>query len=157
MTRPAMFVVLFGLMALAGSPVAQARPNDEEAIQKVLSGFSRIWDQADVKAFERLLAEDAQWVTRTGRYLKGRSEIVAHHATVMTDTFKGSRVVWNPLNIKFLRGDVAVAHVAAQMIFSDAAKRPPGSGVVTLVLVKSGSDWLIAAAQNTDSPVKGSQ
>ena len=152
-----MLVALIGLMLLPGSPVAQTRSDDEETIRNVLNGFSRIWDQADIKAFDRLLVDNAQWVTRTGRYLKGRSEVVAHHATLMTDTFKGSRVVWTPLNVQFLRGDVAVAHVAARITFSDAAKRPPGSGVVTLVLVRSGTNGLIAAVQNTDAPVTGNR
>jgi uncharacterized protein (TIGR02246 family) len=122
--------------------------DDERAIRDRLVGFSPIWEKADINAFERLLTEDAEWVTRTGTYLKGRPDVVAHHARMLTDTFKGSRVVWTPLNVRLLRPDVAVAHVAAQLTVPDGTQRP--SGMVTVVLVKRDIKWLITAVQNTD-------
>ena len=59
----------------------------------MLEGFSAIWARADVKAFEQLLTEDADWVVRSGSYLKGRAAVVAHHANIMTGSFNGSSVV----------------------------------------------------------------
>ena len=114
----------------------------------MIEGFSAIWARADVKVFEQLLTEDADWVVRSGTYLKGRPAVVAHHANIMTGSFSGSSVVWQPLAVRFVRPDVAIAHIAAELTLRDGSKRPPGS--VTIVFLKTSNGWRITAVQNTD-------
>ncbi len=139
----------FSLILAGVSLNAQQDRQDEQTILGIIRGFSDIWARADVKAFEQLLTDDAAWVVRSGTFLKGRADVVSHHAKIMTDTFAGSRVSWQPLAVRFLRPDVAVAHVAAELTLRDGTKRP---GMVTLVVVKQGGRWLLTAVHNTDRP-----
>ena len=148
MRNRVILLAAFGLILATGSLEAQLSREGEQDIRSMLTGFSDIWARADIKAFEQLLTEDAEWVTRTGTFLKGRREVVAHHATIMTGIFAGSRVVWEPLAVRFVRPDVAVVHVAAQLTLRDGTRRP--GGMVTLVLVKQPGRWWITAVQNTD-------
>jgi uncharacterized protein (TIGR02246 family) len=136
------------LLIVTGYLSAQESVNDEREIQAIITGFSDIWARADVRAFENLLTEDAEWVVRSGTFLKGRPDVVAHHANLMARNFSGSRVVWQTLSLRFLRPDVAIAHVAAQLTLRDGTERPPGT--VTLVFAKGVEGWRIAAVQNTD-------
>ena len=51
------------LVFAAQSVLAQSSTDDQE-IRAIVKGFSDIWARADIKAFERLLTEDAGWVVR---------------------------------------------------------------------------------------------
>lgn len=132
----------------AAVPSVFAQSTDEEQIRAIITEFSGIWARADVDAFGALLTEDAQWVVRSGTYLNGRPEIVAHHAQLMNRNFAGSRVVWNLLDLRFPRPDVAIAHVAAQLTLRDGTDRTPGT--VTIVFLRGADRWMITAVQNTD-------
>lgn len=59
-----------------------------------------------------MFAEDADFVVITGKYLKGRNEIVTYHAELFTGGFQGSYLEVTSVAIRFLRPDVAVARVA---------------------------------------------
>jgi uncharacterized protein (TIGR02246 family) len=138
-------------LLFANSSGAQVATNDERTIQSIITGFSDIWAKADVDAFEGLLTEDAEWVVRSGTLLDGRPAVVAHHANLMRNNFSGSKVVWQTLGIRFLRPDVAIAHVATVLTLRDGAQRP---GTVTLVFAKEADRWLLTAVQNTDHPAQ---
>jgi len=135
-------------IVLAAVVSVDAQTADEQAIRAMIKGFSDIWARADVKAFEQLLTEDADWVVRSGTYLKGRPAVVKHHANIMTGSFNGSSVAWQLLDLRFVRPDVAIAHIAAELTLRDGTKRPPGS--VTIVFLKTANGWRITAVQNTD-------
>jgi uncharacterized protein (TIGR02246 family) len=137
----------FCLLGVASSVFAR-NASDDAQIRVVVSSFSDIWARADIRGFESLLTEDVEWVVRSGTFLKGRPDVVAHHATLMERNFKGSRVSWQPLAVRFVRPDVAIVHVAAELTLQDGTKRP--NGMVTLVFAKEAEQWRITAVQNTD-------
>ena len=139
---------LVAVLCLGVSPSVVAQSADQEAIQAIITSFSDIWARADVQAFENLFTEDAEFVNRSGVFLNGRAEVVAHHATLMTRNFMGSRVIWQTLDLRFVRPDIAIAHVAAELTLRDGTKRP--NGTVTIVFVREAAGWKITAVQNTD-------
>jgi uncharacterized protein (TIGR02246 family) len=112
----------------------------EPAIRRVVADFAEGVNRGDAKAFSALFTEDADFVVITGKYLKGRNEIVTYHARLFTDDFQGS-------HLRFLRPDVAVARVATKRTENG------GKGMRTsfpmFVLTKQGESWLMAAVQNT--------
>ena len=66
---------------LAFTTVINAQEKSEEkAVRRVVADFAGAINRGDAKAFAALFAEDADFVVITGKYLKGRNEIVTYHA-----------------------------------------------------------------------------
>lgn len=53
------------------------------------------------------------------------------------------------IDVRFLRKDVAVAHVNWELL-GDTRTSNPRQGVLTFVLTHQNDGWLIAVAQNTE-------
>ena len=142
-----------------------AEPNDEEGVQNTVNGFSQSWNHHDMDAFGKLFTTDADFVNVGGNWWKGRQDIQMHHAyshgTIPTDTkgfeasrayygiFKSSTMRFTQVDVRFLRSDVAVAHVSWELL-GDARTPNPRQGRFTLVLTRQDGSWLITAAQNTE-------
>src|ERR1044071_8147489 len=129
------------------SVLAQAKAKDEQAIRKILSDFAATWNANDMGAFGQLFAPDADLVDITGKLLKGRSEIQAYHSDLTARLYKGSRLVWIPADIRFLKRDVALAHVSTEISFNEGKDKRTSFALV--VLTKQGGRWSIASVQNT--------
>lgn len=139
--------------------------NDAEQVRNVVAGFSKAWNKHDMDAFGKLFAVDADFVNVGGVWMKGRQDIHLHHAyshgTIPADTkvpgasrvhygiFKASTMRFTEINVRFLRSDVAVAHVNWEL-FGDSRTPKPRRGILTFVLTRQNGQWLIAAAQNTE-------
>lgn len=139
-------LVFGGLVAVLGSVQAQqAGQEDQEAIRRVIAAFPDAWNRHDMKAVAQLFAEDADFVVVTGKLLGGRREIETYHAELQKTAYKDSRLAWNPVKVRLLRPDVAIAHVATEITYNQEKR----TSVATLVFSKHGRDWLIEALQNT--------
>lgn len=126
--------------------IAQSDAQKEQNVRKVLSSFVDIWNRNEVKtSFGKLFTSDADFVVLSGTYLKGRDEIVAHHVTIRAGVYGDSHLVWNPVRVKFIRPDVAVAEVATEITFGQDKRNT----FATIVLVQQDSQWLIASMENT--------
>lgn len=93
------FVALF---AFATFTNAQAI-SDEQAIRTVVADFADAVKRGDAKAFAALFSEDADFVVITGKYSKGRTEIVTYHAGPFTGDFQASHLDVTSLAVRFLR------------------------------------------------------
>ena len=135
--KPLSIVLAFAaLLAPDRLRSAQTSDGDEQAVRKVMSDFVDDVNRHDSAAFGRLLADDAEFVVITGQYLKGRKEIEKYHAEIWASeaNFKNSKLNWSTLNVRFLRPDVAVAHVSAERVYN--SKGDKRTMVVTLVFIK---------------------
>jgi len=145
---------------------ALARPDDAEPVRKTVAGFSAAWNSHDMVAFGKLFASDADFVNVAGLWWRGRKEIQMQHAwthgAIPIDTpgfdaadrpyygiFKSSSLQIKSIDVRFLRKDVAVAHVRCELL-GDARTANPRVTVLTLVLTRQDGEWLIAAAHNTE-------
>jgi len=161
-TRAAALVVLNFLSAIC----VLAAPNDAEEVRSVVAGFATTWNRHDLDAFGKLFAPDADFVNVAGSLWLGRQSIQAQHAythgVIPADSpgfseedrfyhgiFKNSRMKFNQVNVRFLRKDVAIAHVNWELL-GDVRTQSPRRGVFLFVLARQDSGWLIAAAQNTE-------
>lgn len=105
--------------------MAENDTQKEQDIRKVLSSFVDIWNRNDVRTpFGKLFTSDADFVVLSGTYLKGRDEIVAHHIKIRADVYGDSHLVWNPIRVKFVRSDVAVAEVATEITLGKTNEIP---------------------------------
>jgi uncharacterized protein (TIGR02246 family) len=136
------------LVGAALTTRAQHMNEDERAIRRVLADFVAAVNRHDVTAFGHLLAEDAEFVVITGQYLRGWNEIQRYHAGIWQDAVFGTtQLTWHPVHVRFLRPDVAVAHVAA--VRTDQDNTALRHMFLTVVVAKQDNQWVIAALQNT--------
>jgi ketosteroid isomerase-like protein len=141
-----------------------AAPNDVEDVRRTVMGFSTAWNHHDMLAFGKLFAVDADFVNVGGAWWKGQQQIQLNHAyshgTIPENRipggnpahygiFKNSTMKFTHIDVRFLRKDVAVAHVNWELL-GDTRTSTPRHGVLTFVLTDQNDGWLIAVAQNTE-------
>lgn len=156
-------LVIVSARALADAPVRkQVRAAEEESVRKTVIDFAVDWNRHDMVAFGKLFAPDADFVNVRGTWMKGRHDIELRHSyshgTVPADTFPGreryygifknSKMTFVQTHVRFLRDDVALAHVDWQL--TGDRRIASRKGLLTFVLVKENDQWLIASGQNTE-------
>lgn len=125
---------------------AESDTQKEQAVRKVLANFVDIWNRNELQSsFGKLFTADADFVVLSGLYLKGRDEIVAHHVKIRQGIYGDSHLVWNPVHVRFIRPDVAVAEVATEITFGQDKRNT----FATVVLAQENSQWLITSMENT--------
>jgi uncharacterized protein (TIGR02246 family) len=151
--------------AIVGTGILHAASTDEEAVRKVVNGFPEAWNRHDMNAFGALFAPDADFVNVTGAHWKGRESIQLYHAFVhgavpidsagvtppkaIYGIFKTSILQFKQIDVRFLRKDVAMAHIQTELL-GDARTKDPRRTLVVFILTQEGGRWLIAVAQNTE-------
>ena len=128
---------------------------DEAAIRQVVKQVEDAWNAHDGKAFAAPFAADADYVVVNGMYAKGREAIERGHTGIFTTIYKDSRNVATVKSVRFLRPDVAVAHVGWNLEFKMNGATQKGHAMNTMVLTKDGGKWSIAAFQNTPIQPEG--
>jgi ketosteroid isomerase-like protein len=143
-----------------------AAPNETQDVRNVVAGFAATWNRHDLDAFGKLFAPDADFVNVAGLLWTGRQSIQTQHAythgAIPADSpgfsdedrpyygiFKNSTLTFDQVDIRFLKKDVAIAHVKWQLV-GDARTQNPRLGVLLFVLTRLKAGWLIATAQNTE-------
>jgi uncharacterized protein (TIGR02246 family) len=147
MTMKSILSITGALLAAVIAAGAQGSAEDEKAVREVIADFSRTLNQYDFKAWSRLFADDADFVVITGKYLKGRNEIEKYHTAIWAGVYKDSHQAFTSVAIRFIRPEVAVVHLDAEITYNSAKDKR--TGLVTFVLTKQANRWLIAVAQNT--------
>jgi uncharacterized protein (TIGR02246 family) len=140
-----------GLICLLCAAVANAtgRDVDESAIRAVLEQRRVAWNADDVETYARLLAEDADILSATGRTASGRGEVIRLYVEQRSGAYRGASISSIVVTgIKFVRPDVAVADANTELTGlrgADGNVLPPSKGEALYVLVKDGSQWLISS------------
>ncbi|HEV7903586.1 MAG TPA: SgcJ/EcaC family oxidoreductase [Pyrinomonadaceae bacterium] len=122
---------------------------DEAAIRQIVKQIEDGWNAHDGKAFTAPFAPDADYVVVNGMFIKGKEAIEKGHIGIFTTIYKESHNVATVKSVRFLRPDVAVAHVEWNLEFKVGGETRKGHAMNTLVLTKEGGKWSIAAFQNT--------
>lgn len=143
--------VLFLAMALGSSAAAagQAKGEDEAAVRKVVSNFAESWNHPGMPGFGDLFANDADFVVITGKWLKGRNEIVSYHKNLLETYYKGSHLTPEEITVRFVRPEVAIVHARWSASYTEDGKEQKRTALMTITFTKQGTKWLIAAVHNT--------
>lgn len=147
------FGVLFAVMSHAQAP--QGAGSDEAAIRQIVQQVQDGWNAHDGKAFAAPFATDADYVVVNGLYLKGREAIEQGHTQIFSTIYKESKNAATVKSVRFLRPDVAVAHVEWNLEFRAGAETKRTQAMNTMVLTKEGDRWGIAAFHNTPIQAQG--
>jgi len=122
---------------------------DRQAVLDVLKGVYEAWEANDAKAFVADYLDDAS-VVQPGVYKKDRQEIQATMAGAFGGPLKGSRVIDQPRDVRFLNEDAAIVISEGGIVFpGQNAVSSEGTVRATWVLAKRGGRWLVTAYHNS--------
>jgi uncharacterized protein (TIGR02246 family) len=129
---------------------------EEAAIRSLYQQMMDGWNAASGDVFAAPFEEDGDLVGFDGTHLKGCKEIASFHQHLFDMFLKGSRLVGKVKSVRFLTSDVAIMHaVGGTMIDGKTDLEPERNSVQTLVAVKRGTKWHLAAFQNTRATFTG--
>jgi uncharacterized protein (TIGR02246 family) len=128
---------------------------DEAAARAVVRSLEDGWNAHDGKAFAAPFAADADYVVVNGSYLKGRDAIEQGHTQIFATFYRESRNAATVRGVRFLRPDVAVAHVEWNLEFKAGGETRKARAMNTIVLTKEAGKWSIAAFHNTPVQPQG--
>ena len=142
-------------VTLLSPPLAAAQGASSDApFAAVATAWRDAWNRHDMDALSDLVAEDVDFITIGGRWLKGREAFKQHHARVHSAAvFSEASVEILASHVKRLSPEVVlmqVEHVGRGGRNPDGTPRPPrGGGVFTWILMQSGGRWRVRASNNT--------
>jgi uncharacterized protein (TIGR02246 family) len=145
-------LLVAALPAHGAAAAASATPDsslDEAAVRKIVQQVQDGWNAHDAMAFAAPFASNADYVVVNGMKIEGREAIEKGHVGIFTTIYKDSRNVGTIRGIRFLRPDVAVVHVEWNLEFQAEGQPRKARAMNTMVMTKDGSQWSIAAFQNT--------
>ncbi|HEX4945771.1 MAG TPA: SgcJ/EcaC family oxidoreductase [Blastocatellia bacterium] len=151
-----LFVFILAFATQPARPQTKATNAKRQAIEAIAASFQAAWNRHDMEALAALVAEDVDYVTVVGarEWEKGRKEFKDRHAKVHQTMFRNSVLTIKETHIKFIRPDIAIAHVLWETKGDVVPDRKPGeprAGIFTWVVEKRRGKWLIIASQNTEN------
>ena len=118
---------------------------DQQAVLGVLKGVHEAWEANDAEAFVADYLDDAS-VVQPGVYRKDRQEIQSSMAGAFAGPLKGSRVIDQPQDVRFVNEDTAIVISKGGIVFPGQNAVPSEDTVrATWVLAKHDGRWHVAA------------
>jgi uncharacterized protein (TIGR02246 family) len=151
MMKTLVFVTLL-MLGFSGQPV-DTQSADEAAMRESVKQMETGWNTKSGALFAKPFAEDADYVVINGMYIKGRAVIETQHQRIFDTIYKDTTLSLTVKQIRFLRPDVAVVHVSGQRV--GPTKDVVNDAMITIVMTKEKSGWVIAAFQNTAVAPRG--
>jgi uncharacterized protein (TIGR02246 family) len=134
------------------------RSDDELAVREVYEQFLDAWNRGSGADLAAVFTPDGDLVGFDGTHLHGRREIGPFHQRLLDKWLKGSRLVGEVSDVRFLGPDVAVLHATGGTILrGKRAPAPERDSIQTLVVTRDEhGGWRLAAFQNTRlRPMRG--
>jgi uncharacterized protein (TIGR02246 family) len=124
--------------------------DDVTAIQDVPARIVAAWAENDADAFAAVFAEDGSLILPGDVYLTSREQVREFMAAGFAGPYKGSKVYGEPLAVRPLDGDYALIITRGGVLMPGETEVAAERAIrASWLLTKQGSDWLIAAYQNT--------
>ncbi len=147
--------IVFALGSLSFSNVSQINAQtqeDEAAIRQAVATLTTAFNTRDDQAAAGLTTTDADFVTVTGNWSKGSADYLAARRARFATALKNASIRVVDIRIRFLRPDVALAHVTHEirgMLDGDGKELPPHTELSLRVFVREHGKWLMTAFHNT--------
>lgn len=131
------------------APSSASQSTDEIAVKAVFDAFQTSWNTPGMPGFDQLFVPDADFVVITGKWLRGRDEIVSYHRELLRNLYAGSRQFIDQVTVRFVDHQNAVAHIAWGAEVTVEGQRVRRTALGTATLRKSGGRWMIQTVHNT--------
>lgn len=126
------------------------RVTDEAAVRALYHQTMEGWNQGSGEAFAAPFSDDASFVAFDGTRFTGRAGLVPFHQRLFDTHLKGTRLVGEVTDVRFLDGPVAVlSAVGGTIPRGRSAPTPERDSVQTLVATRRDGQWRLTAFQNT--------
>ena len=123
---------------------------DEAAVRALYQQLMDGWNQGNGDAFAAVFTEDGDLIGFDGTHFKGRQEIAPFHQRLFDKWLKGSRLVGEVKDVRFLSPDVALMHAVGGTVMRGKSEPvPERDSIQTLVATRQDGEWRLAAFQNT--------
>lgn len=122
---------------------------EEQPIHEIVRQLETAWNSADSASFAAPFADDADFVDIRGDHHIGRTGIDHDHRWVFANLYRGSKVSYVIEGVRFVRSDVAIAYIHAQMELPHSDMTLHLQARPSVVLAKDDGQWRIVAFQNT--------
>jgi uncharacterized protein (TIGR02246 family) len=125
---------------------------DEAAIRSVIVAMTEGFNSHDARAATVMYAPDARLVTVRGEVMQGQQAIEKGLASIFSTRAKNASHNTLDVSIRFVRSDVALAHVTNELsglVAPDGQNLPAHQELSLRVFVKDGGQWRVAAFHNT--------
>ena len=133
-----------------GGEEAANHSADEAAVRNLYQQLLDGWNNGSGDAFAAAFTDDGDLVAFDGTHFKGREEIAPFHQELFDKWLKGTRLVGEVKDVRFLSPDVAVMHAVGSTVMRGKSEpSPERDSIQTLVVVREGGEWRLAAFQNT--------
>jgi len=142
-------VAAFAALLASSAPAKQPSPSEKKAVDALVSGFATSWNSPGMPGLESLFWPDADFVVITGKWLRGRDEIVSYHRQLLASFYKGSRVTPERTWIRPVGPGTAVAHVAWRASYTHDGKTDVRTALMSLLVTQDHGHWRIASVHNT--------
>ena len=143
--------IVLALGFTAPGVFAQTASSDA-AFLAVSAAWQDAWNRHDMDALAELVAEDVDFITVGGRWIKGRNAFKKHHAELHAKGHSEALVETRATHVQRLGGDVVLLHVEHTLRGDrnpdGTARAPSRDMIMTWVLMQSGSRWRIRASHN---------
>lgn len=154
--RQAIMAMAAGAMtggaAMAGGALAAGPPDLNAGVRRLAERYAVAWNASDMTAMAALYAPDVHWVNIVGMHWQGKAAVDRAHRVFFDTMFKGVPLSLEEVeSVTPLPGGGAVAVLRWSV---GAFRTPTGDSVppsrdrMSLVLVSTGGDLLIAHGAN---------
>jgi uncharacterized protein (TIGR02246 family) len=128
----------------------QERAADERAIRALHGRVLDAWGAGDGEAFAAPFSDDALFIGFDGSLMRGREQIASTHQEVFDRWMKGTRLVEERTEVRFVGPDVAIVHALGGTVMrSKSEPTPERDSIQTLVAVRDAGGWSFVSFQNT--------
>lgn len=125
-------------------------PNEQGALQEIVNQLEHAWNNGDSVAWTRQFADDVDFIHILGGFFHGSRDIERGHRTIFDTIYKGSHNRYQVEKIRFLRPDVAVVFIRANLTWYLNGKEQHIQARPTLVAEKNPTgEWKIVVFQDT--------
>ena len=139
-------------MATVGAAQGPGNRDDEVAIKNVIVQMTEGFNKHDAEASTRMYQPDADFVSVRGEMGLGRDAAEKTLRRIFETRAKTAALKTEEVQIRFIRPDVALAHVTNELsglVAADGQNLPSHRELSLRVFVKDDGVWRLASFQNT--------
>ena len=138
-------VCAVALLMLMPMRLSAQKDAAEQAILKVIADRQTAWNAGDEQGYARLLTEDADIASSSGRIARGREAVVQLYREQRVGVFAGATTSTRVVQIRLINPDVALVDVDRELTGLRTTAVAPRSRTVFVFVKQRDGRWLIAA------------
>ncbi len=123
---------------------------EEQPLYEIVGKLEAAWNRYDSVAWTAQFADDADFIHILGGHFQGREAIEHGHRVIFDGIYKGSHNKFTAEKVRFVRPDVALVFVLANLTwYLNGAEQHIQARPILVAQKNDNGKWEIVAFQNT--------